>query len=56
MKNTNTFRVSKVQPQGVVYHLLDFCLALLIKVLLIKNKTYSEAYSRKASLMLWGQP
>ena len=25
MKNVNNFQISKVQPQGVAYHLLNFC-------------------------------
>ena len=42
MNNTNSFRLSKVQHQGVAEHLLDFFVnfsqALLINVLLIRKK------------------
>ena len=56
MKNANSFHLSKVQPQGVAQHLLDFFsnfrLVLLMKVLLIRKKACSKAYYIKASLML----
>ena len=55
MKNANNLWTSKVQPQSIAQHLLNFfanfSLTLLIKVILIKNAS-SEAYCRKTSLML----
>ena len=45
MKNENNLQTAKIQPQGVAYHLLgffvNFMLGLLIKGLLIKQKTYN---------------
>ena len=38
MKKANDFQIAKIQPQAVAYLLLDFCLALHIKVLLIEKK------------------
>ena len=44
-KNMNNFQIAKLQHQGVPQHLLEFfanfSLALLLKVLLINNKTCS---------------
>ena len=40
VENVNNFQIAKAQPQGVFYHLLDFCnfiLALLIKMLLVNK-------------------
>ena len=55
MKNANNFRISKVQPRGVAYRLLDFLpisdLRSYKSVAFLK-KACSEAYCRKASLML----
>ena len=46
LKNVDNFQIIKVQPQRVAQHLLDFfvnfSLALLIKVLLIKKSVYKS--------------
>ena len=46
LKNVDNFQITKVQPQRVPQHLLDFfanfSLALLIKVLLIKKSVYKS--------------
>ena len=55
MKNANNFRISKVQPRGVAYRLLDFLPIsawLSYKSVAFLKKACSEAYCRKASLML----
>ena len=48
MKKANNFGIAKVQSQGADLLLLDFCanfsLALLIKVLLMKNGVYVNCY------------
>ena len=45
MKNVNNFKISKVQPQGVAQHLVNFftnfSLALLIKVLFMQKSMQS---------------